>query len=274
MRGQVCKRLGRRLRELGLSDLDAYQGHLERHPDEWHVLDGFCRITISRFHRDRRVFEYLCDRLLPELGAARRERGSFRCWSAGCASGEEPYTVSIIWNLELRDRFPGVTLEVVATDAEPRVLERARAGEYSPGSLKELAPFWRQEAFEPCEPGWLLREPSEPGWLLREPSEPGWLLREPCEPGWRLREPFRQGVSFHLSDIRAEMPDGPFDLVLCRNLAFTYFAPDLQQEILDGIVKRLATDGALVIGSHETLPPDNQMLTPGEVPSVFRHSKQ
>jgi chemotaxis protein methyltransferase CheR len=250
VRGQVCKRLRRRLNELGLVDLDVYRDYLDRHPDEWRALDGFCRITISRFHRDRRVFEYLRDRLLPELSAARRDRGSLRCWSAGCASGEEPYTVSIIWNLELRNRFPGVSLEIVATDAERRLLQRARVAEYSPGSLKELAPFWREEAFEPGEPG------------------------------WRLREPFREGVSFHLSDIREEMPDGLFDLVLFRNLAFTYFDHDLQREILDGIVERLATDGALVIGSHESLPPDRQVvapsepiLAPGEIPSIYRPSQ-
>jgi chemotaxis protein methyltransferase CheR len=186
VRGQVCKRLGRRLRELDLSDLVAYQDYLERHPDEWAVLDGFCRITISRFHRDRRVFEHLRDRLLPELCAGRRDRVTIRCWSAGCASGEEPYTVSIIWNLELRHRYPGVSLEIVATDTEPRVLERARAAEYPASSLRELTPFWREEAFEPRESG------------------------------WRLREQFRNGVSFYRADIREEMPDGPFDLPSCK----------------------------------------------------------
>ena len=61
VRGQVCKRIGRRLKELGLGDIDAYRSYLDKHSEEWEILDGLCRITISRFHRDRKVFECLRD---------------------------------------------------------------------------------------------------------------------------------------------------------------------------------------------------------------------
>ena len=97
VRSQVCKRIRRRLTSLGLEDLDAYQRYLETHAGEWPHLDAMCRITISRFYRDREVWESLRRRALPALAAAAGERGDgvLRAWSAGCASGEEPYTLNI-----------------------------------------------------------------------------------------------------------------------------------------------------------------------------------
>src|SRR6185295_20147796 len=101
VRGQVCKRIARRARELGLADLEAYRAHLEAHDDEWPVLDALCRVTISRFYRDRAVFDRLRLEILPAFAerAAARGESVVRAWSAGCASGEEPYTLAMIWSL-------------------------------------------------------------------------------------------------------------------------------------------------------------------------------
>src|SRR4051794_32163897 len=89
VRGRVRKRLNERLRELGLTDVAAYRDHLDTQPREWAILDGLCRIGISRFHRDRGVFDHLRRVLLPELArrAWGRGEGVVRCWCAGCASG-------------------------------------------------------------------------------------------------------------------------------------------------------------------------------------------
>ena len=88
VRRQVCKRIDGRLRELGLDNTAAYQEYLENNPAEWHVLDDFCRISISRFYRDRSVFDCLRDDVLPNLAARAAALGErqLRCWSAGCAS--------------------------------------------------------------------------------------------------------------------------------------------------------------------------------------------
>src|SRR5919106_6038837 len=75
VRRQVCRRVRRRAQELGLDGFDAYREHLERHPEEWEALDGLTNVTISRFNRDRGVFEFLARAVGP--GA--------RVWSAGCA---------------------------------------------------------------------------------------------------------------------------------------------------------------------------------------------
>ncbi|MBU3889787.1 CheR family methyltransferase [Methylosinus sp. KRF6] len=94
VRRQVGKRLNRRLAELGLPTLDDYRERLRADTTEWAVLDSFFRVTISRFYRDRRVFDILRFRVLPELARAAHSPGrTIRCWCAGCACGEEVYTV-------------------------------------------------------------------------------------------------------------------------------------------------------------------------------------
>ncbi len=228
VRGQVEKRIRRRIAALGLSGFSAYRARLEADPDEWLVLDSLCFVTISRFYRDHRVWETLRDRVLPTLAdaAVARDETRLRCWSVGCASGEEPYTLSILWAHALADRYSNLCLEIVATDVDEEVLDRARAGVYGAGSLRELPQHLLEEAFEPHEGA------------------------------YRLRQRFRARVEFEGADLRAALPPGPFHLLLCRNLVFTYFDESLQRETLDRTLKRLAPGGAFVVAPHERLPPD------------------
>jgi len=226
VRKQICKRVERRLRELGLPDAHAYRSFLEGHPKEWESLDSACRVTISRFYRDRRVFDYLGTELLPglaELASSRDER-SVRCWSVGCASGEEPYTMAILWELSVRPRFPHLRMHILATDVDPHLLDRAREACYPASSLQDVPPEWRSVAFDKAERG------------------------------YRLRERFRQDVKLAQQDIRKEQPQEGFHLVLCRNLVFTYFDETLQGQVLDAMLTHLEPGGALVIGDRESLP--------------------
>ncbi len=149
VRRQVCRRIGRRAQDLKLPDLFAYRAYLEAHREEWALLDSFCRIPISRLLRDRIVFDRLGTQVLPELAAAATARGerTLRFWSAGCASGEEPYSLKILWTLELASRFPNLSLAVIATDIDEGLLERARAARYRASSLRELPGAWVEKAF-------------------------------------------------------------------------------------------------------------------------------
>ncbi len=234
-RDQVCKRIARRMAEIGLPSIEAYRARLESDSAEWEVLDSLCRVTISRFYRDRGVFDHLRDRALPDL-AGRVEAGStLRAWSAGCASGEEPYSLRLVWDLALRDRFPGVELRIVATDAEPEVLERARRACYPRSTLRDLPEGWVEAAFV-CS------------------DDPA--TADPC----CLRAPYARSVELRNEDVRETMPEGPFHLVLCRNLVFTYFREALQRRLLRGILERMLPASRLVIGAHEELPGDRWPL--------------
>ena len=241
VRGHVCKRLGRRLRELGIADTTAYRDYLGGHPEEWQLLDGYCRITISRFHRDRRVFQYLGDSILPDISKSVAEADVIRCWSAGCASGEEPFTLALMWHLPHGNNHRNIDLEITATDAEPQVLERAREGHFARSSFKELPEELLKSAF-------------------KEEGD-----------GFHLLPEYRERVRFKLQDIRHQMPEESFHLILCRNLVFTYFEEDLQCELLDKMLERLAGNGVLVLGGHESLPEGDWPLEPftGRLP-IFR----
>ncbi len=242
VRKQVCKRIAARLKVLGLPDLIAYRAYLEHTVPEWGVLENLCHITISRFYRDRRVFEVLEREVLPALAEAARQRDEQRlaCWSAGCASGEEPYTLRLLWELRLAARFPELGLSILATDADPQVIKRALVGCYRGSSLKELPAGWWEAAFVRCGDTYCLK------------------------PEYRCQ------VEFQLADIRSQMPSGPFHLILCRNLAFTYFEASTQKEVVEHLAERLYPGGALIMGAKEKLPQGVDELKPcSSAPGVF-----
>ncbi len=243
VRGTVCKRVARRIRALGLSDLDAYRTHLAVHADEWVVLDAMCRIPISRFWRDREVFDCLTAKVFPALAAAvfEHDRTQLRVWSAGCASGEEPYSLRLAWSLVAEQKFPLVAINILATDADDTMLARAGAGLYQSSSLRDLPPEFVSRAFARTD-----------------------YLHE-------IRPKFRRDIVFVRQDIRSEMPDGPFDLVLCRNLVFTYFDDATQRGLLAKICARLRPGAAFVIGSGETLPEPHADVAPWNGPApIYR----
>lgn len=241
VRRQVCRRIAERTRELGL-DAEGYRARLEDDAAELRVLDGLCYVTISRFYRDRSVYEALRRDLLPSLAeiATRRGDGALRIWSAGCASGEEPYTLAILWRAELAERFAHLPLEIMATDRDEVVLARARRGEYQASSLRELPAELRDVAFESVDGGAL----------------------------HRVRDVYRRDVVYARGDVRDFTPDAPLHLVMCRNLVFTYLDEDAQRAFLGRLTERLVPGGLLVVGSHETVP-EGFLTTHPTVPWVF-----
>lgn len=227
VRRQVCRRIQDRIRALGLSGVTSYRALLAWQTEEWRHLSGCCVITISRFYRDQGVYQGLAEKVLPVLAARRAaaREDSLRVWSAGCASGEEPYSLVFVWSMLMAGRFPGMDLDIVATDSQSELLARARRACYRRSSLRELPASW-----------------SDKGFVVRGDE-------------WCMKDHFRQGVRFLRHDVADEPPPGTFDLVLCRNLVFTYFTPERQQQFLRQLIPRLADGAALVVGAHEALPP-------------------
>jgi chemotaxis protein methyltransferase CheR len=211
---------------LGLDNIEKYRARLDADPAEWVVLDTLTRITISRFFRERDVFMYLCETALPELHALAAPE-PVCIWCAGCAGGEEAYTLAIAAH---RKRIP---VRILGTDLDEHQISRARRGCYSAGSLKELPPAWRALAFEARGDELLLRS------------------------AFRTNvDAFRTNVDVLRQDIRRQMPPGPFHLILCRYLAFMYFDAELQREIAEGLLKRMVPEGLVVLGKHESWPAD------------------
>lgn len=241
VRRQVCKRLKRRMHDLGLEDFAAYRRRLETDPGEWRDFDECCHITISRFFRDLGVFEVLRECVLPKIAARAERKGrSARIWSAGCASGEEPYTLKILWDLEVARSFPHRPVSIVATDIDDAMLARARKACFEQTSLRELPPHLAEQAFDR-------------------------IGRLRC-----VKSRHREGIELLRQDLRAEAPTLLFDLVLCRYVALTYFSLRLQQAVLKRVVDCLLPNGYLVIGTHEQLPGPEPALWPlPDAPQIF-----
>ncbi len=221
-RRSLRRRVIRRMESVGLREFPAYLDRLRRDPREREILRGLLPVTVSRFFRNGRTFRVLRETVLPML-AARSE--PVRAWSAGCASGEEAYSVRIAWN-ELEGTRP--PLELVGTDVDDEVLSRAAVGVYPASSLREVPPVLRSKYFAPS--------------------------REP--PGEILAERIRRSVNFLRHDLLCDDPPGRFALVLCRNAAFTYFAPSRRIVVAVRMAESLDPGGYLVLGRTERLPPE------------------
>ena len=226
VRRQVCKRINRRIRGLRLNDVESYREYLQVHQDEWIYLDSLCRISISRFYRDKGVFDCIGDKVFPALAQMTANSGdnTIKCWNAGSASGEEAYTTALVWQFLLSLDYPDIDIQITGTEVDSNLLKRAERACYLQSSVKELPEKWLSQAFKRTN-------------------------NQYC-----LYPKFREKVNFISQDIRLARPDGLFHMVLCRNLAFTYFDISLQKEVLKRIFDSLLDGGALVIGNHESLP--------------------
>lgn len=224
VRRQVCKRVHRRIHELQLSGFQAYRKFLETSQEEWELLDSYCRITISRFYRDHVLYDYLGTQVLPQYIHAHPQRDQYTCLSLGCASGEEPYTMAILWKQAISDQFPGKSLRIIAMDLDPVLLERAEKAAYSAASLRELPAEWRESAFTREEEMFVLK------------------------PGYKGM------VEFVQADIRKHRFTGSYQIVCCRNLVATYYSPALQVLLFRKIRKAMTEGAILLLGTHEALP--------------------
>jgi chemotaxis protein methyltransferase CheR len=222
-RGGVKRKVERRVAELGLASFEDYLLRIKKDPEEKSYLSQILTVTITRFFRDKKVFDLLEDSiLLPEV--EHKGAGDFKIWSIGCANGEEPYSLSLLWGEGIEKKFPPIRLILLATDITESLLKRAREGRYKKSSLKEV-----------------------PDEILRRffKIENGLYI---------LDRSIRESVEFKKHDIIHEEPFSEMDIIFCRNLAFTYFSKECQMSVLKKIAASLKKNGYLIIGKDEFLP--------------------
>ena len=236
---QVCKRLKRRITELQLDNFAAYRARLAVDAAEW-MLSHHDFTILPR----QGALRNIAPTVLPEIAVrAKREQRDARIWSAGCASGEEPYSLKILCDLEIADLFPQVSVSIIATDIDNTMLARAREGCFKATSLHDLPPHLVGQAFDHV----------------------GSLF---C-----IRPRHRKAIDFRYQDLRLETPTAVFDLILCRYVAFTYFVPPLQNRILTQILDRLSPDGYVVVGAHERIAAvETPLLRLDDSLQIFRKS--
>jgi chemotaxis methyl-accepting protein methylase len=216
------RRLAVRMRARGVHTFEDYARVLAGDGGEYDRLVDALTINVTKFYRNRETWDALASRYLPALWDARE--GAIRCWSAGCATGEEPYTIAILLleTARARHRSLPAGARVDATDLDPAALERAEAGVYRAAAFDELPPDLLQRHFSAG-------------------------LERAVLPG------ARGPVRFRRHDLLREPPPAPpYDLIVCRNVVI-YFDRDTQERLFDAFAGALAPGGYLVLGKVETL---------------------
>jgi chemotaxis methyl-accepting protein methylase len=220
VRRGVKKRIRRHMAELGCSTIEQYLVAISR-PHARAVCEQCLRVTISRFFRDRPLWKTLQERILADL--TRQFPSPLRIWSAGCACGEEAYSLAMLCKT-LPHADPPI---IVATDAQRDCLQRAREGIYGRGSLKALPDEMQQRYVDIGRKGRQV------------------VVRK------HLLPPIR----WQVHDLMRGPVDGPpFHLILLRNNLLTYYQGRVLQDAFSKILSSLTPGGGLVIGRHERLP--------------------
>ncbi len=245
VRKGVKKRIGRYMTASGCRTMGAFLAELEQNHETRQTCELLMTVSISRFFRDRRLWETLEKTLLPDIIQRRSEKISV--WSAGCACGDEVYSFMIV-----RDRLsktcshlPG--FEVTGTDLNPAYLQRARAGIYSAASLKELTPEIRSEYFS----------------------------QKPGKKVFQVKDSLKKDISWRIHHLLSDPPGRDFDIVFLRNSVLTYYEEKLKKRAFEKVLSRLAPGGILIIGSHESIPFETSDLAGVEAyPYVFRRATE
>lgn len=218
------RRIAVRMRACGAHTYADYKAVLERSPAEYELLKDALTINVTRFYRNVETWNLLRDSLLGEICEA--EGGQIRVWSAGCSSGEEPYTAAVLIAdyFDRRGRPADLArLTVDATDIDRECLERAEAGRYQPAALADLPSALVSRYFE------------------QDGSD------------FRVTERVRRRVLVRPLDLSTETPPrGHYHLILCRNVVI-YFGRATQERVFLGFAEALAPGGILILGKVETL---------------------
>jgi chemotaxis protein methyltransferase CheR len=226
-------RLARRLRELNIPSAAEYWEYLFHSPHADRELVHFIdAITTNKtdFFREPQHFEFLTRNILPEFSRETRKQGSqkFGLWCAGCSSGEEPYTLSIVLSEYSRSASHSFDFSILATDISTRVLKQARSGIYKEAQSQAIPPSLRTK------------------YLLRS--------KEPSHGLTRIVPALRERISFHRLNFIDEdyRVRGIFEVIFFRNVMI-YFDKPTQQEIVNKLCRNLKPGGYLFIGHSESL---------------------
>lgn len=244
VRKGVKKRLVRQIQELGCSKVYEYILRMKKDAGLRHDCRLALTVSISRFFRDRTLWKILGSKVLPCM--AKNHPGIIRVWSAGCARGEEAYSLKIAWEKmeKVRRGHPGLTL--LATDLNAHYLAEAQNGVYGRTSLKEVEEEDRKAFFDVRKNGRQF-----------------------------VVKPFlKTDIVWQVMDLCSTLPDRSFDLIFLRNNVLTYLDESSKALVFQRIVDKLEPGGILVKGAHETIPQTGGILTPAfDHPHLFQKNK-
>jgi len=229
------------MQQLGCRSVDEYLHIVDRDEEVRQECECLMTVSVSRFFRDRMLWKIIGDHIVPEILSENREKVKF--WDAGCACGEEVYSMKMLWET-LRSRFDSMpNIEVWATDINPAYLRRAREGIYSLSSIKEVEQDLRKISF----------------------------IFQEDENLFRINPLLQKGIFWKVHNILQNFEENNFQIIFLRNNLLTYYRDEIKQPAFQKVVNSLAQGGFLIIGSHETLPFESNTLVPfHDQPSIFK----
>ncbi|MCP4761689.1 MAG: protein-glutamate O-methyltransferase CheR [archaeon] len=226
----IKRRITNRLTDTKCIDYKQYLSYLQNNSKELDYLIDALTINVSRFFRNTLTFEYIADILLHDIITQKSVTSdtTLRIWSAGCATGEEPYSIAILINELMKKENLNIKLNIFATDIDKTSLTNAKKGNYPFESVKGIKYHLLKKYF---------------------------TIKEEC---YSLNSEIKDLVRFYTYDMldkKTYVPEksvfGDFDLVLCRNLLI-YFQNDYQKIIFDKLYRALSKKGHLILGEAET----------------------
>ena len=231
----VKNRLAKRIRTLGLSDFDAYIRYVEQDKSRKELLTLIDSMTTNKtsFFRERVHFDYIANHLIPDWS----QRRDIRIWSAGCSSGEEPYSLSML----LFDKYAAASsTRILATDISDSILEQARTGIYRADQVVDLPTHYKT------------------AYMQKKNGE-----------HYSVKPDVRSTIRFANLNLMANWPmKGPFDLILCRNVMI-YFDRQTQERLINRYYELLRPGGHLFIGHSESLASVNHPFSYCQ-PAVYK----
>lgn len=219
----VKARLIKRLRHLKLSNFERYIKYLndDKSGEELRAMVDVLTTNKTNFFRESEHLDFLRDKVIPNFG-----RGPIRIWSAGCSSGEEPYSIAIV----LCEEIPDIAIRdirILATDISDRMMEKARKGIYDGEAVKTLPPLLKQKYFESSYAG------------SRQQNKVSPMIQSM--------------ISFAKLNLMEEWPmRGPFEAIFCRNVMI-YFDKPTQERLVGRFWSMLREGGYLFVGHSESL---------------------
>ncbi|WP_051114936.1 CheR family methyltransferase [Actinokineospora enzanensis] len=239
-RTSLARRVQRRMAQVGIDDYDAYIDLLQVDADEFDALFNTILINVTAFFRDTEAWDYLRAEVVPSLLAERGPDDPLRVWSAGCASGQEAYSLAMVLADILGPERFRQRVKIYATDVDEEALAQARQASYLANDVQDLT------------------------------EEQLRLFFEPQGNRYVFRKDLRRSVIFGRNDLVQDAPISRIDLLVCRN-TLMYFNAETQAKILGRFHFALAPRGLLFLGKAELLLSHSRIFDPVDLKRrVFR----
>ncbi len=227
----LARRIRKRMNALGLEGYGAYQDYLEVHPDEFGTLFTTILINVTSFFRDPQSWDVVGSLIVPQILGSKPAGTLVRAWSAGCASGEEAYTIAMLLAEAMSQEDFSERVKIYATDIDEEALNAARHATYSSRQVEAVPPRLLERYFEQVDGAYI------------------------------FRKDLRRQVIFGRHDLISDAPISRIDLLVCRN-TLMYFNAETQAKVLPRFHFALNDGGFLFLGRAETMMTQGQMFEP------------